>query len=233
VDHAVLLDRQLEDLEAKIYEKLEPYRKQYDLLQTIPVKEITATSILAGIGPDMNQFPSAKHLCSWAGICPGNNRSAGKSKHSRIKKGNKFLMATLVQAGWAARERDSIFQRKFHRWMGKLGEPKANVAIARSLRTVADAILKDRRPFREPDPGQMHGLEKAKLVRHHAKRLRQLGADEALVEEMVAQLSHMDEALIVEEEEPSPLPRRIGLSRPSNTQARIFSCQGAIGRRPS
>jgi transposase len=64
----------------------------------------------------VSQFDSAKKLCNWAGICPGNNRSAGKKKHSRIKKGNKFLMAALVQASWAAaRKRDSIFQRKFHR----------------------------------------------------------------------------------------------------------------------
>jgi transposase len=88
VEHAVLLDRQMEELEARIEEKLQPYREQYELLQTIPgVKEMTAASILAEIGPDMSQFETAKHLCSWAGICPGNNQSAGKSKHSRIKKG--------------------------------------------------------------------------------------------------------------------------------------------------
>ena len=230
VDHAILLDRQLEELEARIQEKLRPYQEQYELLQTIPgVKEITAASILAEIGADMNQFPSAKHLCSWAGICPGNNRSAGKSKHSRIKKGNKFLMATLVQAGWAAaRERDSIFQRKFHRWMGKLGEPKANVAIARNLLAVAYAMLKERRPYREPDPEQMHELEKAKLVRHHAKRLRQLGADEALVDEVVAQLSHLEECPRIEEEEEPPQvapPQRIRKASPAKV------CRGALGFR--
>jgi transposase len=72
VEHAVLLDRQMEELEALIQKKLEPYQQQYELLQTIPgVKEMTAASILAEIGPDMNQFPSAKDLCHWAGICPG------------------------------------------------------------------------------------------------------------------------------------------------------------------
>ena len=191
VEHAVLLDRQMEELEARIAEKVQPYREQYELLQTIPgVKEMTAASILAEIGPDMSVFETAKHLCSWAGISPGNNRSAGKAKHSRIKKGSKFLLSTLVEAAWAAaRKRDSMFQQKFHRWMRKLGKAKANVALARNLLEVAYAILKERQPYQEPDSRQMRELEKAKLVRHHAKRLRQLGADDKLVQELVTQLN--------------------------------------------
>ncbi len=111
VEHAVLLDRQMEELEEQIQRRLEPYREQYELLQTIPgIKEMTGARILAEIGADMGQFETAKHLCNWSGICPGNNRSAGKSKHSHIKKGNKFLLAALAEAGWAAaRKRDSTF----------------------------------------------------------------------------------------------------------------------------
>ena len=70
--------------------------------------------------------------------------------------------------------------------MRTLGEAKANVALARSLLEVAYVLLQERRPYQEPEPKQMHELEKAKLVRHHAKRLRQLGADNELVEEVVA-----------------------------------------------
>lgn len=76
VEHAVLLDRQLEELEARIEKNLEPYRKEYELLQTIPgVKETTAASILAEIGADMSPFATAKKLSHWAGISPGLNRS--------------------------------------------------------------------------------------------------------------------------------------------------------------
>jgi transposase len=228
VEHAVLLDRQMEELQARIEEKLQPYREQYELLQTIPgVKEMTAASILAEIGPDMSQFETAKHLCSWAGICPGNNQSAGKSKHSRIKKGSKFLLAALVEAGWsAARKRDSIFQRKFHRWIRHLGEAKANVAMARSLLEVAYVLLKERRPYQEPDPSQMHEWEKAKLVRHHAKRLRQLGADDGLVEELVNRLNQLPVGSSVPEKqtarEPLPPVRQRGPAR---------VCRGALGFR--
>jgi hypothetical protein len=112
--------------------------------------------------------------------------------------------------------------------MGKLGEPKANVAIARNLLAVAYAMLKERRPYREPDPEQMHELEKAKLVRHHAKRLRQLGADEALVDEVVAQLSHLEECPRIEEEEEPPQvapPQRIRKASPAKV------CRGALGFR--
>jgi transposase len=226
VEHAVLLDQQMEALEVRIEEKLQPYWEQYELLQTIPgVKEMTAASILAEIGPDMSQFETAKHLCSWAGISPGNNQSAGKSKHSRIKKGSKFLLSALVEAAWAAaRKRDSIFERKFHRWMRKIGEAKANVALARSLLEVAYVILKDRRPYQEPDSQQMHELEKAKLVRHHANRLRQLGADDSLVNELVTRLNQPPGCSSVEKKETA-------MSQLSRKTCPAKVCRGALGFR--
>lgn len=232
VEHAVLLDRPMEELEARIQAKLEPYRKQYELLQTIPgVKEMSAASILAEIGPDMDQFDSAKNLCSWSGICPGNNRSAGKSKHSHIKKGNKFLLAALVEAGWAAaRKRDSMFQRKFHRWMKKLGKRKAEVAIGRSLLTVVYVMLKEGRPYREPDPKQIHEMERSKLIRHHAKSLRKLGVDEGLVNQMVtAAEAEPKVSTINERAESSVAPRSTGARIPRASPAK--ACRGALGFR--
>lgn len=228
VDHAVLLDRQMEELEGKIAAQVEPWKAHYELIQTIPgVKEMTAAIILAEIGPDMSQFPSAKHLASWAGICPGNNRSAGKSKSSRIKKGNKFLLAALVQAGWAAaRTKDSIFQRKFHRWMGRLGKAKANVAIARNLLELIYAMLKEQRPYQEPDPGVVHAKEKAKLVCHHAKRLRQLGADEKMVEELVSRMNQTDACSAAQAEQASQSPQRVIRKTPLPKV-----CRGALGFR--
>jgi transposase len=227
VEHAVLLDRQLEELEARIRERLEPWREQNELLQTIPgIKEMTAATILAEVGADMSAFPSAKHLCNWAGICPGNNRSAGKSKSSRIKKGNKFLLAALVQAGWAAaRKRDSIFQRKFHRWMRRLGEAKANIAIAHSLLELIYALLKTRRPYQEPDPHTLHTTEKAKLVQHHAKRLRKLGADETLIIEMVNRLNQQPACSPGEEQAATAQPLMIRRACPAKV------CRGALGFR--
>lgn len=186
----------------------------------------------------MSQFPSAQHLSSWAGICPGNNRSAGKSKSSKIKKGNKFLLAALVEAGWAARTKESTFPRKFHRWMGKLRKAKANVAIAHSLLELIYAILQDHRPYREPEPGVIHAMEKAKLVRHHAKRPRQLGADETLVQETIARMNQADACSGIAAAEGNPqdvpgkgLPGCAWISGSPGPEAGIFSCHRSSGRK--
>jgi transposase len=188
VEHSRARDQQVEAIENRIEEKLKPYLAGYELLLTIPgIKQNVAPAIVAEIGPDMGQFASGDHLCSWAGICPGNNRSAGKSKSSHIKRANKFLLASLVEAAWAAvRTRDSAFQRKFHRWINKLGRKKALIAVARSLLRVIYCVLKEGKPYEEPNAVEMHAREREKQVRHHARRLRQLGADTAEVEQLVA-----------------------------------------------
>jgi transposase len=223
VEHAVLLDRQIEHLEEKIQQKLAGYQKQNELLQTIPgIKEMTAACILAEIGPDMSPFATSKKLCSWAGICPGNNRSAGKSKHSRIKKGNRFLMAALVQAGCAAaRERDSLFQRQFHRWISHLGRAKASVAIAHSLLRIVYVVLQRGVGYERPEPGRVHEMEQAKLIRHHSKRLRQLGADEALLADIVQKLEAKSEQTRCV----ADVPRRIHKATPAKVR------RGALGFR--
>ncbi len=190
IEHAVLLDRQLEELEDKIMLKIEPYRKQFDLLCTIPgIKDMNAAAILAEIGPDISVFPTGDDLCSWAGRCPGNNRSAGKTKSGRVKKANKFLSCALGQAATgAARKKGCIMRRKFQRWIKRMGAKKTNVAVAHSLLKVIWCILKTGEPYREPDVGVMHELERQKLVRHHARRLRALGAEPEAIETIVDQL---------------------------------------------
>jgi transposase len=190
VEHIVLIDRQLEELEARIQHQLEPYRSSYDLLLTIPgIKEHTAAVILAEIGPNMKQFPTAEHLCSWAGICPGNNTSGGKSKSSHIKKANKFLLIGLVEASWgAARTRGSRYERQFHRWTPHLGKKRAAIALCHSLLRTIYAMLLTQQSYKEPDAKIAAEQDRVRQIRHHAKRLRDLGLDPAACSQLIDQL---------------------------------------------
>jgi transposase len=74
------------------------YEPQFQLLRSLPAVEENAAAILAEMGPDPAQFPNEKHLGSWSGLCPGNNRSAGRSKSSHATKGNRWLRAALTEA---------------------------------------------------------------------------------------------------------------------------------------
>jgi hypothetical protein len=111
--------------------------------------------------------------------------------------------------------------------MRTLGQVKANVALARNLLEVVYVILRERQPYREPDSQQIHELEKAKLVRHHTKRLRQLGADNDLVNELLARLSqpHLGSS-VQEKESTTPLP-----SQPIRKVSPAKVCRGALGFR--
>jgi transposase len=115
------------------------------LLCTIPgVGELAATTILAEIGTDMGRFPTAGHLLAWAGLCPGQNESAGKRKSSRLRKGSPWLKTVLVQCAWAAtRKKDSYYKAQFNRLRGKHGAKKAICAVAASMLTAVYHMLKD------------------------------------------------------------------------------------------
>src|SRR5499427_1457745 len=115
------------------------------LLSTIPgVGELAATTILAEIGTDMGRFPTAGHLLAWAGLCPGQNESAGKRKSSRLRKGSPWLKTMLVQCAWAAkRKKDSYYQAQFYRLSARRGPQKAICAVAAAILTAIYPMLKD------------------------------------------------------------------------------------------
>jgi len=179
VAQLLFLEQQLVELEERIHIMLKPFQKQYELLQTIPgVAASTAAVIIAETGGDMAQFPSAAHLASWVGVSPGNNMSAGKAMPAHIKRGNRWLIPALVQACWAAvRKRGSIFKKRFYRLQQHRGRKRALIAAARSLLTVIYNVLSEMCPYSEPTPEILLQHDKDKKIRHHFRKLRELGVD--------------------------------------------------------
>jgi transposase len=157
-----LLD-QLEGLEAaagrvnaEIREQIEENRDPFvseavALLQTIPgVGEHVAEVIVSEIGTDMSRFPSAKHLASWAGMCPGNNESAGKRKSGKTTKGSTHLRAALTQSGWAASHTKMTYLAAQHRRLARrMGRKKALVAVGHTILVIAYYVMKNHASYHD------------------------------------------------------------------------------------
>jgi transposase len=112
--HLAFLEQQISELDDQIFTHIERCGLQspHGLLQTVPgVKKLAAAAILAEVGPDMEVFGTASRCSSWAGVCPGNNESAGKRKRAPALRGNPWLRATLVECAWgASNKKQSVFQ---------------------------------------------------------------------------------------------------------------------------
>ena len=141
--HLDFLDEAIDRLSAEIEERIAPFARERDLLMTIPgVKQRTAEVLIAEIGVDMTAFPTPKHLASWAGVCPGNNESAGKRRSGKTRKGSKWLRATLAEASLAAtKTKDSYLAAQYQRLRGRRGPAKAITAVGHSILTTAWHML--------------------------------------------------------------------------------------------
>jgi len=149
--HIDYLDGSIQRLSARIAEVIAPFEWAVELLDTIPgVNRIGAEIIIAEIGVDMSRFPTAGHLASWAGLCPGNNESAGKHHSGRTRRGSKWLRTVLVEAANAgARSRGSHLSARYHRISSHRGHQRAAVAVAHSILVICWHLLSERTPFED------------------------------------------------------------------------------------
>ena len=161
---------------ARIEESLLP-RDDFRRLDTIPgINRVAIQNILAEIGPDMSVFPDEHHLSSWAGICPGNEESAGKRLRSSTRHGNRWLRRILSEAAWAATHaKDSYFSAQYRRIAARRGKCRALLAVAHSLLIVFYKILKHHKEYQDlgSDYFDRHGSER--LQRYLINRLEALG----------------------------------------------------------
>ena len=178
MDHLEYLERQVEQFDQQIEQVMSPLEKAaVAMLDEIPGWDArVAQNVVAEIGTDMKRFPSAAHLCSWAGMCPGNDRSAGKQRRRRITEGNRWLKRTLVQAAWAAaRKKGSYSQAQYRRLAGRRGKKRAAIAVGHAQLAAAYHMLRDGVPYNELGATYFDRLEGDRRRKHLVKSLENMG----------------------------------------------------------
>ena len=165
------------ELDRKIEEQTRPFEAEIDRLDAVPgVDRRVAEVVLAEVGPDMKAFPTHENLASWAGMCPGNEESAGKRVRKRITPGNRWLKRTLAQATWAAsHSKNSYLASQYRRLAGRRGKKRALIAVGHSILVIFYHMLKTGTSYTDLGGDFFDRLEPQRLTRYYVKRLESLG----------------------------------------------------------
>jgi transposase len=179
--HLQFLEAQIAELDRAIVDKMEQadLARSCELVRSVPgIQQTAAASIVAEMGNNMEQFPTEQDASSWAGVCPGNNRSAGKNKNSHTNRGNPWLRSALTECAWAAANKKKCFLNdKFWRITGRKGGKKAPalVAVAHTLLILVYRVLASGQPYQEKGAPPIDECQRQRLIRHHTRRLGKLG----------------------------------------------------------
>lgn len=174
--HLDELDQHIAAVSAEIEERLRPFEPAIANLMTVPgVGRRTAEIVLAEIGPDMTRFATSGHLASWAGMCPGNHESAGRSRAGTTRKGSPWLRSALVEAGKSAGRTKTYLGAQYQRLARRRGARRAAVAVGHTLLVITHAILTRGVPFQDLGANYFDERDRDYVRRTLTRRLESLG----------------------------------------------------------
>ncbi|GAX56426.1 IS110 family transposase [Streptomyces olivochromogenes] len=177
LDHYDQLTDAIRQLDERIKEAMAPFQPALDLLDTIPgINRAVAEVIIVETGGDMNRFASAKHLASWAGVCPGHHESAGRTKNAKVRPGNPYLKGALGLAAFGAvRTKDTYLQARYKRLTARRGPLRALVAVEHSIITAIWHMLTDNIAYHELGGTYFAQRDPERATRRAINALNQLG----------------------------------------------------------
>jgi transposase len=175
--HIDFINEQIVEMDMEVAKRLDPFKQDLDRLDTIPgIAQRTAEQIMAEIGTDIrSRFPSAAHLCSWIGLVPGHNESAGKRKPSRTRKGNKYLRSALTEVAHSIRGSDNYLGAQYRRIAARKGKHRAAIAVAHSIMTIAYHLLTRGEDYRDLGANYFETRQQDIIVKQSVRKLENLG----------------------------------------------------------